>query len=76
MENETVKIRIISKSGSVPKYETPGSAGFDLPAFLDEPVTLAPGQRMLVPTGIYMDPKCRRFLMPDAGYLRLWLLSL
>lgn len=55
MENETVKIRIISKSGSVPRYETPGSAGFDLPAFLDEPVTLAPGQRMLVPTGIYME---------------------
>ncbi len=55
MENETVKIRIISKSGNIPRYETPGSAGFDLPAFLDEPVTLAPGQRMLVPTGIYME---------------------
>ena len=55
MQKETVKIRIISKSGNMPKYETIGSAGFDLPAFLEEPVTLAPGERMLVPTGIYME---------------------
>lgn len=55
MEKETVKIRIISESGKLPSYATPGSAGFDLPAFLKEPVTLSPGQRMLVPTGIYME---------------------
>ena len=55
MEKNDVKIRIISKSGRVPAYETVGSAGFDLPAYLEEPVTLAPGQRMLVPTGIYME---------------------
>lgn len=55
METNDVKIRIISKSGRVPAYETEGSAGFDLPAYLEEPVTLAPGQRMLVPTGIYME---------------------
>lgn len=50
-----MKIRIISRSGKVPAYETSGSAGFDLPAFLEDPVTLLPGQRMLVPTGIYME---------------------
>ncbi len=55
MEKETVKIRIISESGKLPSYATPGAAGFDLPAFLDAPVTLSPGQRMLVPTGIYME---------------------
>lgn len=55
MSQNRITIRIISKSGRVPAYETEGSAGFDLPAYLEEPVTLAPGQRMLVPTGIYME---------------------
>lgn len=50
-----MKIRIISKSGTSPKYETAGSAGFDLPAYLEEPITLRPGERRLVPTGIFME---------------------
>lgn len=51
-----MNIRIISKSGRIPKYGTEHSAGFDLPAYLpDGPVTLKAGQRMLVPTGIYME---------------------
>lgn len=36
----------------LPRYATAGAAGMDLPACLDEPLTLAPGQRALVPTGI------------------------
>lgn len=38
----------------LPGYETPGSAGMDLPAALaaEEPVTLEPGGRVLVPTGL------------------------
>lgn len=50
-----MKIKIISKSGVLPRYETAGSAGFDLPAFIEEPVTLAPGERKLIPTGIFME---------------------
>lgn len=50
-----MKIKIISKSGVCPKYATEGASGFDLPAFLDEPVTLAPGERKLIPTGIFME---------------------
>jgi len=50
-----MKIKIISKSGVLPRYETEGSAGFDLPAYLDEPVMLRPGERRLVPTGIFME---------------------
>ncbi len=50
-----MKIKIISKSGIVPRYETEGSAGFDLPAFLEEPMVLLPGQRKLVPTGIFIE---------------------
>lgn len=50
-----MKIKIISKSGAVPRYETKGSAGFDLAAFLEAPMTLKPGERALVPTGIFME---------------------
>ncbi len=50
-----MKIKIISKSGILPRYETTGSAGFDLPAHLSEPVILAPGERKLIPTGIFIE---------------------
>ncbi len=36
----------------LPRYATPGAAGMDLSACLDEPITLAPGERALVPTGL------------------------
>ena len=48
-------MRIISKSGRVPKYETEGAAGFDISAFLEEPMVLRPGERALVPTGLYFE---------------------
>ena len=38
----------------LPAYETAGAAGFDLRAAIDAPVTLAPGERALVPTGLAM----------------------
>lgn len=50
-----MKLRIISKSGVLPRYETAGSAGFDLPAHVAEPIVLKPGERKLVPTGIFME---------------------
>lgn len=36
----------------LPAYATDGAAGADLRAAIDEPVTLAPGQRAMIPTGI------------------------
>lgn len=36
----------------LPEYQTEGSAGLDLCAALTEPVTLAPGQRRAIPTGL------------------------
>ena len=39
----------------LPKYETPGSAGMDLRAHLSEPVTLAPLERSLVPTVLFIE---------------------
>jgi len=50
-----MKVRIKSDSGILPFYETEGSAGMDLRAFIEEPVTLKPGQRMLIPTGLYIE---------------------
>lgn len=48
-----MNLKIISKSGILPNYETAGSAGFDIRAYIEEPMTLAPGERKLVPTGLY-----------------------
>ena len=38
----------------LPRYETEGSAGLDLRADVDEPVTLAPFERRAIPTGLAM----------------------
>lgn len=54
-------IRIVNKSGHpLPTHATAGSAGLDLRAALEEPVTLEPLDRALIPTGLY-------FAIP-AGY--------
>ncbi len=50
-----MKVRIKSDSGTLPFYETEGSAGMDLKAYIDDPITLKPGQRMLIPTGLYIE---------------------
>src|ERR1700737_3110033 len=48
----------------LPAYATPGSAGLDLRACLDEAITLEPGQTTLVPTGLAIH-------IEDAGYAAL-----
>jgi dUTP pyrophosphatase len=49
-------IKIINTSPNpLPAYETAGSAGMDLRAYLAEPVVLAPFQRQLIPTGLFME---------------------
>ena len=50
-----MEIKIKSESGIGPAYETAGSAGMDIRAYLKEPVELLPGQRALIPTGIYLE---------------------
>ena len=39
----------------LPSYETAGAAGMDLRAALDDPLTLGPGERALVPTGLVFE---------------------
>lgn len=50
-----IKIKVINKgSQPLPAYATPQSAGMDLRANLDTPVTLRPMQRMLIGTGLHI----------------------
>jgi len=51
-----LKVRIINNSNNpLPAYATEGSSGMDLRANLDETLTLAPLERMMVPTGIFLE---------------------
>ena len=50
-----INMKIVSKSGRVPAYATEGSAGFDISAYLPEPMTLKAGERALVPTGLFFE---------------------
>ena len=50
-----MKIKIVNQSRHpLPAYSTLLSAGMDLRAHLDHPITLPPGARILVPTGLYI----------------------
>lgn len=50
-----MKVQVINKSKhQLPAYETKQSAGMDIRANLDTPIELAPLQRCLVPTGLYI----------------------
>ncbi len=54
----------------LPAYATDGSAAMDLRAALDEPLTLAPGDKALVPTGLAMhigDPGWCALILPRSG---------
>ncbi|MBI3383861.1 dUTP diphosphatase [Aquabacterium sp.] len=68
----TVDIRVLDPrvSDSLPAYATPGSAGLDLRACLDEPLVLEPGQAQLIPTGLSMhlgDPGLAAMILPRSG---------
>jgi dUTP pyrophosphatase len=54
----------------IPAYATPGSAGLDLRACLDEAIVLAPGQTTLIPTGLAIhiaDPGLAALILPRSG---------
>lgn len=51
-----MKLRIVNKSkNEMPAYATAGAAGLDLRANLESPVELQPGERKLIPTGLFME---------------------
>jgi dUTP pyrophosphatase len=54
--SNSIQVRVVRKTDEIlPAYETAQSAGMDLRADLQEPVALAPGQRALIPTGLYLE---------------------
>ena len=55
MEQITVNYKVLDARAKVPAYATPGSAAADLCAVLDEPLTVQPMQRVLVPTGLAIE---------------------
>jgi len=53
---QSITIKIINNSSNnLPAYETLGSSGMDVRANLEEPVKLAPMQRALISTGLFIE---------------------
>ena len=59
-----LKIKTVRPSARVPAYATPGSAAMDLCAACEESVAVAPGQRVMIPTGIAIE-------LPGPDYVAL-----
>jgi dUTP pyrophosphatase len=67
-----IDVRILDPrlKDNLPAYATPGSAGLDLRACLDTPLTLQPNAWQLVPTGIAIylqDPGYAALILPRSG---------
>ncbi|MFT6590880.1 MAG: dUTP pyrophosphatase [Rhodoferax sp.] len=65
-----VKIIDARLADQLPAYATPGSAGLDLRACLEQPLTLQPNAWQLVPTGIAIylgDPNFAAMILPRSG---------
>ncbi|WP_137172948.1 dUTP diphosphatase [Massilia sp. HP4] len=70
MKNIDLKILDPRMKEALPAYGTPGSAGLDLRACLDAPLTIEPGQTVLVPTGLAIhigDPGYAAMILPRSG---------
>ena len=68
--NIDVKILDPRMADQLPAYATPGSAGLDLRACINEPLTLLPNAWQLVPTGIAIwikDPGYAALILPRSG---------
>jgi dUTP pyrophosphatase len=46
-----IQVKRLSASVSIPKYETPGSSGMDIAAYIEKNIIIYPGEKALVPTG-------------------------
>lgn len=59
--DQILKIKKLREGAVVPQRATEGSAGLDLRACIDSPITLAPGDLAMIPAGIAIS-------LPDRGY--------
>ncbi len=67
-----IDIRILDKrlNEQLPSYATPGSAGLDLRACIEQPVTINPGETSLIPTGVAVhlgDTGLAALVLPRSG---------
>ena len=70
MKNIDIKILDARMKELLPAYATPGSAGLDLRACIDAAIVIAPGQTVLVPTGLAIhvaDPGYAAMILPRSG---------
>lgn len=68
----TIDLKVLDRrmAEQLPAYATTGSAGLDLRACLDAPITLSPGDTTLVPTGLAIhigDPGLAAMILPRSG---------
>lgn len=73
-QTKTIQMKIldarIGNEFPLPRYETADAAGLDLRACVDAPVTIEPGQTVLIPTGISIyiaDPNMAAVILPRSG---------
>ncbi len=69
---KTIDIKILDPrmKDQLPAYATPGSAGLDLRACIDEAITIEPGATVLIPTGLAIhlaDPGYAAVILPRSG---------
>lgn len=76
MSKETFRVRVLDpRIGSdipLPTYASDGSAGLDLRACIDAPLTLDPGAAELIPTGVSIhiaDPARAAMILPRSGQI-------
>ena len=67
---DKLKIKKLKENAQIPFRATPGSAGMDLYACIDEPVTLEGGEKAVIPTGIAIElpsPELGAFVFARSG---------
>jgi len=70
MKNIDLKILDPRMKDQLPAYGTPGSAGLDLRACIDDAITIQPGETVLIPTGLAIhigDPGYAAMILPRSG---------
>ena len=74
MTHQTIELKILDprlgQDWPLPDYATAGSAGLDLRAGLNEPLTVQPGETHLIPTGLAIhisDPGLAALVLPRSG---------
>ncbi len=67
---DAIRVRVVRKTDeALPAYETAQSAGMDVRANIQDPILLAPGERALVPTGLFLEipAGCEAQVRPRSG---------